>query len=656
MPEQFTTGQSVTTPKFGHTPVLPTCRTSLRGPASSGPSQDRYKSSPRSSPSVTSVHDISASEEATGRPEHQFSESSSTFLQGRHTSHLALPEDRVQSHPVLLDHPLSLPENQHPTQWPPSEQTFFTTSSRGMNEADPMSGRSSFTSSPSHEVITHVSTPQHLHSLDQLTTIPSTRPLRTLQYDSVSDIPFEGTERDWSMAPSLPGAGLGAHPDPSVIASHNHEVSPPAGEKYDMQCDTWIVPPTLTEVYDHSPASPASRLLVPPPIDSAETILDDFVVQSAVAYTSLTHKYGSGDSEVVEQARQLCDMYLGMFRNLEDYKRFLDYRGESAQKIIDSIQSLLDDNSVDQQFRAILVVALSRLARKSELYPTRFFLHDVTRSGDTITEGYFGEIEKGLFAGEVVCIKIPRFKMHNNSDTRSYRRALSREIMPWAQISHENVLPFYGIHPLGDGRGRFGIVCPFFDNGDVVDYLVKFPNTDRRSLINGVAAGMSHLHDNGIVHGDIKGRNILVSSTVPLRAVLADFGLATVADTNGLMSPDLTSSGDEGGTKQFEAPELFDPSIPYRRSKASDVYAFSMACYEIISGNIPFPGRHGNHVMIMVGRGVRPGRPVGKMYQDRGLDNVMWKLIENCWEQDPGQRPSALKILERLSETSTAVS
>ncbi|KAG5348521.1 hypothetical protein C0989_010181, partial [Termitomyces sp. Mn162] len=90
-------------------------------------------------------------------------------------------------------------------------------------------------------------------------------------------------------------------------------------------------------------------------------------------------------------------------------------------------------------------------------------------------------------------------------------------------------------------------------------YLVK---------IRGIAAGMSHLHDNGIVHGDIKGPNILVTDTDPPRAVLADFGFATVVDTEGLKSPLLSSSATEGGTMRFEAPELLDPKIFYRRTTA----------------------------------------------------------------------------------------
>ncbi|KAG5349389.1 hypothetical protein C0989_004222 [Termitomyces sp. Mn162] len=172
-------------------------------------------------------------------------------------------------------------------------------------------------------------------------------------------------------------------------------------------------------------------------------------------------------------------------------------------------------------------------------------------------------------------------------------------------------------------------------------YLVK---------IRGIATGMSHLHENGIVHGDIKGQNVLVTDTDPPRAVLADFGLATVVDTEGLQSPYLSSNAIEGGTMQFEAPELLDPTIFYRRTTASDVYAFSMTVYQILSGEVPFHNKRKIHVPTIVLHGTRPSRPLEQVYRERGLDDFMWELINDCWHQKAAKRPGARKVLERLSK------
>lgn len=73
--------------------------------------------------------------------------------------------------------------------------------------------------------------------------------------------------------------------------------------------------------------------------------------------------------------------------------------------------------------------------------------------------------------------------------------------------------------------------------------------------------------------------NILV--TASHRACLADFGLSSVVDSQGLKTPSLSSGGPEGGTVRFQAPELIDPDIVGLRSQASDIYAFALVCYEV---------------------------------------------------------------------------
>jgi serine/threonine protein kinase len=112
-----------------------------------------------------------------------------------------------------------------------------------------------------------------------------------------------------------------------------------------------------------------------------------------------------------------------------------------------------------------------------------------------------------------------------------------------------------------------------------------------------VAAGMLYLHNNGIVHGDLKGvrlflhrflRIILVANsqnnilvTKEGRACLADFGLSSVMDSQGPTTSSLSSTSQEGGTPRFQAPELIDPHFQYPRSYASDVYAFAFVSYEV---------------------------------------------------------------------------
>ncbi|GLB39224.1 putative protein kinase activity [Lyophyllum shimeji] len=99
----------------------------------------------------------------------------------------------------------------------------------------------------------------------------------------------------------------------------------------------------------------------------------------------------------------------------------------------------------------------------------------------------------------------------------------------------------------------------------------------------------------------------------------------------------------------FKAPELIDPDTEGRRSEASDVYAFGMVCYEIFTGDHPFPDvMRDLTVMLKVKEGQRPSRPSGQVHLDRGLTDRTWKLMGDCWKHDPNDRPHVCQILGRL--------
>lgn len=95
-----------------------------------------------------------------------------------------------------------------------------------------------------------------------------------------------------------------------------------------------------------------------------------------------------------------------------------------------------------------------------------------------------------------------------------------------------------------------------------------------------MALGLAYLHGltPGIVHGDLKGANVLVTQS--RRACLADFGLATAIDSNTIAMTHK-STVRTGGTVRWQAPELFDPSVYQQNSKASDIYALACVYYEV---------------------------------------------------------------------------
>ncbi|KAF8996204.1 kinase-like domain-containing protein [Cyathus striatus] len=276
--------------------------------------------------------------------------------------------------------------------------------------------------------------------------------------------------------------------------------------------------------------------------------------------------------------------------------------------------------------RRLLITAL-RLSRKASLYPKCFTLDGVKVEESAVTAGHFGEIWKD-----------------------DLLKAFSKEGILWGHLCHENVLPFYGIYHLVDTFGRICLTSPWMERGNINEHLKRNPDVNRTLLVLDTIEGISYLHANEVIHGDLKGANILI--TPGGRACLADFGLSTVVDAEILRWTSLESSASIGGTVRWTAPELMDPENENARpTTASDIYAFSCVCYEIFTGTNPFyeivrdPA-----VMLKVMRGERPSLPAQNSLPCRrwGLTTRVWALMEKCWQQNAAKRPTASTIIETI--------
>ncbi|KAG8913526.1 hypothetical protein FRC00_002217 [Tulasnella sp. 408] len=147
---------------------------------------------------------------------------------------------------------------------------------------------------------------------------------------------------------------------------------------------------------------------------------------------------------------------------------------------------------------------------------------------------------------------------------------LLHEAALWKAARHPNVLRFLGTWEAND---TVYLVSRFLDNGTVMQYLDAHPNADRTKFILDIARGLAYLHELDIVHGDIKGTNILISPTVD--ALVADFGLAKIADSSTL--PSLKGAG----SLRWQSPEVLRGDA--HRTFSSDVYSFGMTIYEVES-------------------------------------------------------------------------
>ncbi|KAG6824620.1 hypothetical protein H0H92_006320, partial [Tricholoma furcatifolium] len=377
-----------------------------------------------------------------------------------------------------------------------------------------------------------------------------------------------------------------------------------------------------------------------------------------------------GDDSECSEDSQIAPLIAKLRLVLDDtnlYKRLLECSTSDAQRLLNSFQRLLDVPNLDATFRAILIAATSRISTRSGLFPTSYELQGVVQeSPHPVDAGGIADIYKGSFQGQAVCLKAIRLYERKKIEYAS--KQLSKEAILWRQLSHPNILAIYGLSRLQE---RICIVAPWMENGDVNKYLTDKPATPRLPLAADVTSGLVYLHENCVIHGDLKGANVLIDGAG--RARLSDFGLSAVSDPKILAWTSQSSNASKGGTVRWQAPELFDPKNDdlVKNSPASDVYAWGCVAYEVgfsnsvlavlliigqlFTGEGPFSGMRDAAVILRVMSGEHPARPrpSSPPWAEWGLTEEIWLLMEWSWKMLPAERPASAEVLKHIQKMLT---
>ncbi|KAF8598888.1 kinase-like protein, partial [Ceratobasidium sp. AG-I] len=227
-----------------------------------------------------------------------------------------------------------------------------------------------------------------------------------------------------------------------------------------------------------------------------------------------------------------------------------------------------------------------------------------------------------------------------------------REVETWQGLRHPHVVQFFGASPK-HAPNAF-IVSQYLANGNATMYLKRNPQADRAKLARETAVGMEYLHSKGIIHGDLKAANVLITDTGG--AALADFGLSEVKQ-DSTSRANLTDN--VAGSPRYLSPErwrgvriVFLACWKYRLNNASDVYAWAMTALEIFTDQPPFGYINGVDIIyhLVVRENQRPDRPEPELGVQRGLTDDIWFLITKSWEKDPQLRPTFKQLAQLLPE------
>jgi hypothetical protein len=211
-----------------------------------------------------------------------------------------------------------------------------------------------------------------------------------------------------------------------------------------------------------------------------------------------------------------------------------------------------------------------------------------------------------------------------------------REGRSAARLSHPNIVRVFdaGEDEL-DGRGVSYIVMEYVPGGDFEDLIDRngpVPETMLLRIGADVASGLTHAHERGIIHRDIKPRNILLDERGSPK--LADFGIARALDETYL------------GTLAYSSPEQLRGE---RVTPKSDVYSFGATLYHAAVGEKPFSGNSIEVANQHVLKVPAPPRERGARISER-----LETLILGCLAKKPSERPDAAPLHDELLQNGAA--
>jgi serine/threonine protein kinase/Flp pilus assembly protein TadD len=252
---------------------------------------------------------------------------------------------------------------------------------------------------------------------------------------------------------------------------------------------------------------------------------------------------------------------------------------------------------------------------------------------DLIGRGGMGEVYRARDErlNRPVAIKFLSSELMNESA----RRRFHQEARMASALNHPHIIT---VHEAGEFEGRQYLVTEFVDGGTVREW-VRNTAPDWRQVVDlliGIADGLACAHEAGILHRDIKPDNILVTKSG--YAKLADFGLAKLAqpaqeELTEAVTVSQTRPGVIIGTIAYMSPEqAFGKPLDAR----SDIFAFGVVLYEMLSGRRAFEGATELETLQTIIHG--SPKPLGDP-----LPVTVCVAVEKALEKEPADRYQSMR-------------
>ncbi|KAK2490481.1 hypothetical protein MC885_004724 [Smutsia gigantea] len=257
--------------------------------------------------------------------------------------------------------------------------------------------------------------------------------------------------------------------------------------------------------------------------------------------------------------------------------------------------------------------------------------------GEILGKGAYGTVYCGLTSqGQLIAVKQVALDTSDKSATEKEYRKLQEEVDLLKALKHVNIVAYLGTCL---EENILSIFMEFVPGGSISSIINRFgplPEMVFCKYTKQILQGVAYLHENCVVHRDIKGNNVMLMPTGVIK--LIDFGCAkrlAWAGLNGTHSDMLKSMH---GTPYWMAPEVINESGYGRKS---DIWSIGCTVFEMATGKPPLASMDRMAALFYIGahRGLMPALP--EHFSGNAAD-----FVRMCLTRDQHERPSAVQLLK----------
>ncbi|XP_065016998.1 serine/threonine-protein kinase STY46-like isoform X7 [Musa acuminata AAA Group] len=250
------------------------------------------------------------------------------------------------------------------------------------------------------------------------------------------------------------------------------------------------------------------------------------------------------------------------------------------------------------------------------------------KMGKKIARGSCGDLYRATYLGQDVAVKILRADQLNEALLLEF----NQEVDILRRVHHKNIVHYIGacVKPT-----ELCIITEYMTGGNLYDHLHKqhisleLPHLLKFSI--DICKGMDYLHQNNIIHRDLKTANLLLDANSVVK--VGDFGVARFQNQEGVMTA-------ETGTYRWMAPEVINHQ---HYDNKADVFSFAIVLWELATSRVPYDNMTPLQAALGVRQGLRPDIP-------KDMHPRLAALMQRCWDEVPSKRPSFEEITQELEE------